>query len=428
MENKLFPFQGQAVEIMAKRRHTLLADSMGLGKTIQAIALIDKIKAKKTLIICKASIKENWKRKIIDWLPGQRIQIVNKKTDDIDWNFPIVIVNYDLISHSYIFQQLIRIDWDLLICDEAHYLKSAQAQRTKAVLAKNGLVHHAKRTLMITGTPILNRPIELYPMLKVLSPETIIPYSDYYRYGKRFCAGFQDGFSFNVNGASHTLDLNERLRRGYMIRRTYEEVEMELPKRRYEITLVDQPDGMAAQMTILEDAERKDFKFQKFDGGELATVRREVAEKKIEVCLNQIREWVNGNDKTLIFAYHHSVINKLSAELFDMWPVVITGETPSRQRQPLIDEFVKDPGHKVMLGQIQAAGEGIDGLQAVCHNVIFVEADWSPGVLNQAIARVWRLGQEHPVLIRFLVWSNSFDEHQMRTVLDKVKIIMEVLK
>ena len=429
--NQLYPFQKKSVSQLIQRKHTLLADEMGLGKTVQAIELMNYLMTPPILIICKASIKVNWQRKLEEWLIWPfEIQIINKKTDLINQQSSVVIVNYDLITHSHIFYQLKSIKWQLIICDEAHYLKNMKAQRTKAVLSKNGLIHCTERSLMMTGTPVLNRPIELYPMLKVLSPETIAPYNDYYKYAKRYCGGFQDGFCFNDKGASHTAELNERLRRGFMIRRTYEEVEMQLPKRRFEIVLLEQSEGVKTRLRVLDDAQRTDFKHQNFKANaeNLATLRREVAEAKIDITIDKIREYVESVDKLVIFAYHHSVIDRLVKELAEYNPAPLTGKTPTQWRQLAVDEFINKPERKVFIGQIDAAGEGIDGLQSVCHNVLFVESSWVPGAINQAIARVWRLGQTHPVLIRFLVWADSVEEHMMRVALDKVKTIREITK
>ena len=432
--NKLYPFQEVAVNKLMNRRHTLLADEMGLGKTCMAIELTNRLNLSKVLIICKASIKVNWVRKLEEWrsLGLDYIQLINKKTDDISPHANIVIINYDIISHSYMFNQLTHIPWQLIICDEAHYLKNMKAIRTRTVLGKNGLVHHTERTLMMTGTPVLNRPVELYPILKVLSPETIYPYKDYMSYAKRYCDAWWDKFSFNDKGASHTTELNERLRSGYMIRRTYSEVEMQLPKRRYEMVLIEQTDRIKPTLTTLENAERKDFKRQTLgvDAGGLATLRRETAEAKIDATIEKIREYVESVDKIVIFAYHHSVIEKLQKELHKTGygVITITGDTPTQHRQNRIDDFIKDPSIKVFIGQIQAAGEGIDGLQRVCHNVLFIESSWVPGEIAQAIARVWRLGQEHPVLIRFLIWANSVEEHMLRVALDKVKVIREITR
>lgn len=429
--NNLFPFQELGVQALMSRKHNLLADEMGLGKTIQAIELVNRLKLRKVLVICKASIKRNWQRKLEEWLISKRvIQIIDKKTDFISDFSEVVIVNYDLITHSYIHQQLTDIKWDLLICDEAHYLKNMEAKRTKAVLSRKGLAHCAQRTLMMTGTPVLNRPIELYPMLRVLAPTVIAPYSDYIRYGRRYCAGYQDGFGFNADGASNMDELNKKLRANYMIRRMTDEVQVQLPKKRYEVIFIDSTKEIQNQLEVLSNPARKDFKHSNLSagGGELATLRRECAEKKVAFSIELIKEYVESSGKIVIFAYHHTVIEAIERELSSFRTVVLTGSTSQLGRESSIKRFREDPQVKVFIGQIQAAGEGIDGLQDSCSNVLFVESSWVSGEIEQAIKRIHRMGQTKPVLIRFLVWADSVEEHMMRVALDKAQLIKEIVK
>lgn len=426
-----FKFQIEAKDIMCVRKHTLLADSMGLGKSFEIIMVINQLRLRRTLIICPASVKLNWVRELEEGLESRRyIQVINKRTDYIEPFSEIIIVNYDLIAHSNIFTQLKQIEFDLGVCDEAHYLKNMKAKRTLAVLAKNGLVFNCKRTIMATGTPVLNRPIELYPILKVLAPQVLGKYNDYYRYAKRYCDAYQDGFTLNADGASHTDELNESLRKHYMIRRLASEVYKELPAVRYQVLFVEQTTGAVATLRQLEEAGRSDFKHQKLgiDAGGLATLRRETAEMKLDACIEQIRDIVEQAGKIVIFAYHHSVIAKLEEVLHEFGTVTLSGDTDQRSRQDAITRFSGETGPRVFIGQIQAAGQGIDGLQKCCANVLFIESSWVPGEVKQAIARVSRMGQTKPVLVQFLIWADSIEEHLMRTALDKVEVIKEITK
>ena len=404
---------------------------MGLGKTNQSIALINALALRRVLILCPASIKRNWENKLKEWLTSPRvIHIIDKKTDFVTDLAEVVIVNYDIISHSYLHQQLTSIKWDLLLCDEVHRLKNMEAKRTVAVLSKNGLVRFADRFLGLSGTPILNRPIELYPILKVLAPAVLGPYSDYYKFGKRYCDGYQDGFSFNVSGASNTSELNQKLRDHFMIRRMTHEVEVQLPKKRYEMVFIDSTPGVQAKLRTIDNATRKDFKHQELeaDGGGLATLRREIAESKVEAYIETIKEYVESTEKIVIFAYHHSVIKKLEDELRQYGLVKLTGSTSQKDREENIQRFKSDPKIKVFIGQIDAAGEGIDGLQEACNNALFVEWSWVPGAIEQACKRLHRIGQTKPVLLRFLVWAGTIEEHMMKIALDKVRVIREILK
>lgn len=411
------------------RRHNLLADEPGLGKTVQAIELINQLTLHRVLIIVKASIKRHWQRKAHEWLTKPRvIQVIDHRTDTVEELAEIIIVNYELVTHSFIFYQLQARSWDLLICDEAHYLKNKDAHRTVAVLAKNGLAHRASRSLMLTGTPILNRPIELYPMLKTFAPNVLGPYNDYWRYAKRYCGAWQDGLTFNVKGATNTKELNEKLRKHYMVRRLTHEVEFQLPKKRYEMVFIDSDEKTKEKLRVLEAANAKDFKHQKLDGENLATLRRETAEEKVKKTIDLIKEYVEGVDKIVIFAYHHSVIAHLEKELQQYGVKTLTGATAQMERQKRIDDFKTNKQNKIFLGQIQAAGEGIDGLQDVCNNALFIECSWVPGEIEQACKRIHRIGQSKPCLFRFLIWADSVEEHMLRVALDKVQIIREVLK
>lgn len=430
---KLLPFQEEGVAFITSRKHTLLADDMGLGKSCQVIKAVESIKLQHVLIICPASVKLNWVREIKKWLKNYwlyDIQVINKRDEQLSHQANIIIVNYDLIAHSNIFNQLKGFDFDLLACDEAHYLKNMKATRTKAVLARNGLVHNARRTVMMTGTPVLNRPIELYPILKVLSPKTIEPYSDYYRFGRRFCDGYQDGFAFNADGASNTDDLNRRLRGGYMIRRMTHEVQVQLPPKRYQMIFVEQNAGAKAEFKEIENFSRKSVRHQNLgmDGGELATERKNLAMAKVQACAEYIKNAVESTQKLVIFAYHKNVISYLEKEFAEYEPATISGDSSQTARQSAIIRFKEQKNCKVFIGQIQAAGQGIDGLQHSCSNCIFLEWSWVPGEIEQAIKRLHRIGQENAVLIQFLVWADSIEEHMLRVALDKVEDIREILK
>lgn len=427
----MLPFQKEAVLRMVRQKHNLLADDPGLGKSLQAIALWEVLSLRRVLVVTKATLKTGFLKHIENWQLNKRVvQIINKKTDFVTDLAEVVIVNYDIISHSYLHQQLTSVKWDLLICDESHCLKNRDAKRTTAVLAKKGLVWSAARTLMMTGTPILNRPVELYPILRVLAPMVIAPYSDYLKFTKRYCDSFYDGFTYNDKGASNTEELNLKLRQHYMIRRSTHEVEIQLPSKRYEMVFIDSSPDVDKKLKVIDHATRQDFKHQNLDAaaGGLATLRRETAEAKVTAYIETIKEYVESTDKIVIFAYHRSVIKILEEALKEYGCVVLHGGCSQSNRHDSIEKFKSQEGIKVFIGQIDAAGEGIDGLQNVCHNALFVEWSWTPGLIEQACKRLHRIGQEKPVLFRFLVWANTIEEHQMRVALDKVKIIREVLK
>lgn len=427
---KYLPFQIDGIKWIISRKSSMIGDEMGLGKTIQAIGAINQLDARRVIIVCPASVKLNWEKELKEWLiEPLRIQVVNGRSTKILDNVNVVIINYDLVSHSHIWQQLVSFEWAMLICDEAHYLKNQSAKRTKAILARNGLAHRSHFKVMLTGTPVLNRPIELYPILSVLAPQVLGKYQSYISYVYRYCGAYRSAFRFDVSGASNTKELGERLRTTYMLRRTVDEVQKDLPDKIYQVHLIESTTDMQNKLTKIMDPKRLDFKYQDLNDGEhIATVRRETAMEKVKYALPHIETSIESVRKLVIFTYHIDVLEYLSDNLKDHGVVSISGGDTILKRQKAIDDFKKDDGKiKVFIGQIQAAGQGINGLQDNCHHVMFVEWSWVPGEIEQAIKRVHRMGQKNTVHVQFLVWAKSVEEHMMRTALDKLVTIREIV-
>ena len=424
---KLFPFQEDGVKFLTTHKEALLADEMGLGKTAQAIIACDKLKARKILIICPASVKYNWLTEFHAWTERRKTtyQILNKRSDRLVSGIEIIIVNYDIIINVNIFKQLKAQQFAVLICDEAHYLKNLKSKRTRAILGKNGLHKNAVYKYMLTGTPVLNRPIELYPMLKTLTPDILGKYISYKSYSYKYCAGFIDHWGyFNNRGASNVPGLNKMLKT-VMLRRTKTEVMSELPERRFQkITL--EPNESIKKLLRKEielNGEDKDRVF-----GEMSTVRQQIALAKLPQCISYVENTLEEVDKLVVFAYHRAVIDALKEQLGHYGVCMIRGDVPLLKRQKEINDFVTDPSQRVFIGQIQAAGQGIDGLQRVASHIIFVESSWVPGEIKQAVDRCHRIGQSKPVLAQFLVVKDSLEDQMFDSVIRKAKIIKGILK
>jgi SWI/SNF-related matrix-associated actin-dependent regulator 1 of chromatin subfamily A len=419
----LKPFQSEAVQFILNRRNVLLADAMGLGKTFSTLSAVECLFPDKVLIVCPASIKEQWAREIkaeTCFFPSN-VQIVSGRACKITGD--VVIINYDLLSGE-VLAQLKQIRFDVGIYDEVHYCKSMEAKRTKAVFGKAGLVHSCARNILLTGTPILNRPIELYPMLKVLAPEVLGKENTYEKFGVRFCQGWFDGYVLNVQGSSNEDELARRLKvSGFILRRTEKDVELQLPAKRTQVFVIDADGESHRQLVELEKGE---FKKQRFTTDEhIATIRRELAEKKVQKSMPLIKDLIEQAGKMVIFAYHKSVIDQLRAEI--PLCVRITGDCDQRERAVALKMFKEMPEVTVILCQITAGGQGIDGMQNVCNHCLFVETSWTPAEIDQAIARVHRMGQTKSVLVQFIVWGKSIESHLIRTCLDKTEVIQRIL-
>ena len=408
----------------------LLADEMGLGKTIQAIGLINACPDILTvLIVCPASLKNNWKRELERWLTvPMEIAVVSASTDVLP-KANVLIVNYDLL-HRFIWAPV-----DLLVLDEAHYCKNPLARRTKKALALR-----ADRKLFMTGTAILSRPIEVYPLVKALDPKN---WPSRHAFGMRYCAGFMGDWGADFSGASHLDELHDRLRTTIMLRRQKAEVLKDLPaKTRQIIELpadsrvllrekrirgVLETAALLSTSTNAEYAQRvKALSRAKQEAFEnLAVVRHETALAKVPQVIDFVTEVLESTTKVVLFAHHRDVIENLAVGLSAFQPVVLTGNTPINERQKLVDKFQNDPTCRLFIGNIQAAGVGIT-LTAASH-VIFAELDWVPGNMSQAEDRCHRIGQRDSVLVQHLVLEGSLDASIARALVDKQAVLDQAL-
>lgn len=425
----MYEFQDIGVSFLRTHKSALLADEPGLGKTIQAIRAVNELCAKKVLVVCPAVVKLNWERELQKWLnPKLKIQVLNGRKDKILPTSQVVVLNYDLLISPSIFVQLIRSAFSVGIFDESHYLKSRTAKRTKAVLLQGGVASRCVYRWFLTGTPVLNRPVELYPVLKACAPTDVLaPYLTFDSFARRFCGAYWDGFQLVATGATHMDELNVRLSK-FMLRRLKKDHLKELPDKQYQLIAIPPSDAKTKALV------KREFTFSQGDarkvavgvgGAELAVMRHELALSKVDTCVEHIKSVLEEKEKVVVFAYHKGVIAALKNALSIYGTAVITGDTSPMQRQDFIDEFQHNKVVRVFIGQIQAAGIGIT-LTAASH-VIFVETDWVPGVVDQAIDRCHRIGQKDSVMVQFLVIQDSLEEYIVRTMIDKKENIQRIV-
>lgn len=415
----LKPFQVDDVKFLTQPNedfnlpHRLLANPPGAGKTPVAAIAIKTVKAKSVLIICPSSklVKNAWKRHLIEWagIPEDQIFIVNSGIDYPASKCPFVIVNYELLQSKLLVKVFLQRWYDVIICDEAHRLKNLKGKTTKVVLSTHPkvppLIGRGYHKWLLSGTIMPNRPIELYPILKVLTPELIEPYADWEKFGRHFCNGFKEGFgAWNFKGASNIPDLAKRLK-PFMRRVSEEEIGLDI------------------------DVIESDFYIDdlKIEGSEedtpLATLRKEIGLAKIPDVAEYIKDQFTANKtKFLVFAYHPEVLQNLGNKLYDHAHVIYGGTTKAR-RDKVVEAFMKDPKSPVLLAQIGTMGEAVDGLQHVCHNIINVEPDWSCGRWYQAEGRLKRFGQNKPVKVCHVIAKGTLDDRVIATFDRKEKNI-----
>ncbi len=353
--------------------------------------------------------------------------------------------------------------WDLLAVDEAHAIKNPDAARTQAILGnsykkKLGIAQKSARRIYMTGTPMPNRPVEMWPILANCNPKE---FGNRSFFVKRYCGAHEQYVSakkkvLKVDGASNLEELQERLRSTVMVRRLKKDVLKDLPpKVRQVFPLVP---TAAAKKLIAEELEIWEAKFgsqinvaqealaiaeesqdkaeyqnvveslkyiQKVAFMEMAETRHNVAVAKVPSVIEHLQgKFAGGVDKIICFAHHKDVINAI-ADRFGDRAVTLFGDTKKEDRQRAIDGFQADKRIKLFVGGIMAAGTGLT-LTASSH-VVFAELDWTPANVTQAEDRAHRLGQKNTVFVEHLVIDGSLDARMAQMLVEKQEIADKAL-
>lgn len=413
-EMKLRPYQEEGVRFLTTHPHALLADEPGVGKTAQAIIAAFSVGAKSILVVCPASVRLGWWDEVSKW--GGSIN------------------RWDVISYNgAVSGKGLQRRYDVVILDEEHYCKTPESQRTQAIFGNiNGIARRGKYIWCLTGTPVLNRPRELYPILKTLCPA--FSQMSFAAYAQRYCGAYFDGRAINTKGASHLDELREKLR-GFMLRRTKAEVAPELPPKVYHRARLDvTAEEMAAvweeERAIGNREERISSIAEDFSQlGDLARLLRMTGEAKVPATVAYLKDLLSsGVDKVVVFARHREVIRRLEEGMKLEGVVVYHGGMSDDQKKEAVDAFRREGGARVFVGQIAAAGTGINGLQDTCSTVVFAELSWVPGEMGQAVDRCHRLGQTAECVNVHMLHVHGTLESAVLAVLErKEKVITKLM-
>lgn len=448
------PYQRAGIAFALDRQGTLFGDEPGLGKTVEAVGVLNTItNIIRALVICPASLKTNWLRELRKWLVYKDLTVGVAQGGYLpDTN--IIVINYDIVKRHK--KDLLDIKWDCIIGDELHMLKNPQAERTKAVFGvrakKKGEWVEPPLTapirLALTGTPILNRPAELFTVLNWLAPDQ---WPSRGAFGRRYCAG---GTSF-YDGASNLQELQVRLRSSVMIRRLKSEVLTDLPAKMRQVIEFDDPEsagkieaertaaqkyemGLAMLKAAAELAKASDNPDEYKDAilalrrgvsaafDELAKLRYDTAMSKVPYVIGHLKGLFEQmpDAKFVVFAHHHDVMDRIY-EAFPWQSVKLSGDMSTEARQKSVDRFQTDASVRLFVGSMKAAGVGLT-LTASSH-VVFAELDWVPATLSQAEDRLHRISQRNTVLVQHLVLAGSLDAVISRRIIDKQAVIDQAL-
>lgn len=443
----LYPFQKLGVEFLDSRRgRGLLADEMGLGKTIQALTWLRiHPEVRPAVVVVPASLKLNWAREARKWLePTEQILVVNGKPNgNTDLPGSIIVINYDILAditapdpNDKTKRVVVGFGWwkflrktnpKAIVIDECHYCKNHKAQRTQAV---RDLVRGIPHVIALSGTPIINRPIEFYNAIQMIRPEL---FPSWWDYTQRFCSRTVTRFGTDVSGASNTEELHRILTETIMIRRLKKDVLTELPAKIRAVLpleMTNRREYIQAANDFLGWLERKEGAeaADRAAGAEalvaIGKLKQLAAKGKMAAAKSWIADIIDGGEKLILFAVHHWVIDEIMAE-FKGQAVRLTGKETQEQRQEAVDRFQNDQTVRLFVGNIKAAGVGITLTAAT--QVAFLELGWSPGEHDQAEDRAHRIGQEETVNINYLVAEGTIEEDIAQLIDEKRAVLASVL-
>jgi hypothetical protein len=410
----LMPFQRAGVAYLLERRRAFLADEQGLGKTVQALATAQAAGAFPLVVICPASLKLNWQREARTWLPQRQTTVVDGGGRRNLVGAEIIVLNYEIV-HRHI-EALAALKPGMLALDEAHYVKSPQAARTKAVLELCERLPEDTMRVALTGTPIVNHPGELAPQLAAI--------------GRLSEFGSIASFERRYSGTRTRRELHERLRSSCYVRRLKQEVLTQLPEKRRAIVtmpLDNEPAYRKAERSFIEW-----LREQAVDGVDqltpalrsqaivkLTALRRLAAEGKLAAALSWISDFVASDERLLVFAHHRSI----QAAVVDQFPdcARILGTDGLAVREENVRRFQAVDGPQLCVCSMEAASHGFTLTAA--SDVAFLELAWTPAKHDQAEDRVHRIGQEQSVTAWYLLAADTIDERIARLLDDKRAVV-----
>lgn len=436
----LRPYQVIGSQFLASRKRALLADDMGLGKSAQAIEACRRVSKPHGRyfhvgVVCPASVKENWQREFKRFWPEYDDVFRGSKTEA---GGSVAVESFDKVRAGC---------WEttgfhVLIIDEAHYLKSRDSKRTTAIFGEGcneklgALIKDVPYVFCLSGTPTPNNNAELWPMLRALAPELILGKNgkpmNYWQFAMKYCDVVDNGFGMQIKGNRNTEELRARIA-PFVLRRKKADVLKDLPAVTFD-TLPLTNEIAAKALRDVERSEDAERVRSALDGGidlaglapgSVATLRRLTGIAKMYAVVSWVVDWLDGGgDKLVVFAHHREVIEGIASEIAPGVAVWITGNTPASARQKAIDAFQNNPGVKIFIGQIQAAGTGITLTAA--SEVLFAESSWVPSENMQAAARIHRIGQKNACLVRFATLAGSLDERIQMVAAKKAREVAEL--
>ena len=376
------------------------------------------------LILCPASLRHTWPaeiEKFIPELPPSAVHVVSG-FDDADFyarrgSIQIVVATYSLLqTRSAAARVLAQFDFQCVIADESHSLKERTSQRCQIAMP---LLEKARQLVLLSGTPALARPVELWAQVSCIAPDL---FGSYNYYTKQYCNARRGRFGYDVSGLSNADELHRKLRQ-VMVRRLKSDVLKELPpKQRSIIPIKISAESANACRDLMTDLKETRLSVDDLVGQDAASAHFEARHLlmmayqqsgigKAKSVAEFLLEWLTGSgtQKILVFAHHKDVMDVLEQAVAKKFKggghMRIDGSVPPKERALRVKKFQTSPNIRVAILSMTAAGVGLTLTAA--SSVLFAELHWTPGVLAQAEDRCHRIGQVNAVNVMYAVCKDE---------------------
>lgn len=456
-----FAHQLEGKTFLVKTRKAILADEMGLGKTTTAIMAAMEA-GRCTVVLCPASLKTNWAREIIELDPNAHIMIADGAAsymfaNEGDGSSAWYIANYDIADRERVEKEILAYMPGTLIMDEAHYIKNGSTQRTKAALKYAKLASHV---YLLTGTPIMNRPMELFTLLKAIDHPVATSKSAWFSFARRYCGGYMREFWRNVrdprtgqyerrkvqfldtSGATNLDELAANLAPVYL-RRTKDILGDKLPAKIIDNTTIEMAqeyrdayngawdDYMKYLLNAPKDSEDDKRNLLNIELArhiiEINKLKQAASKGKIPHVVEDAAEIIEQGEKVIIFTQYRDTLLEIVRQLKarKIRGVKLSGDDDGQARQTAVDYFQNHDDIKVFVANIKAGGVGLTLTAA--STVLFADMEWTPALHSQAEDRAHRIGQHKLVNIHYYIAKGTVDEDIVELLGKKQQVINKVL-
>ena len=430
---RLRPYQVDDVNAMANSRGLINANDMGLGKTAEGIIAATHVAKDKILVIAPRSVLYHWESQWKQWAPEYSVSVLPQSL--FTCSTDVVIINYEKLLNDSVMGSLRSSQWNIVLADEGHRMKNRRSKTSE----RGNLIPSRYRWLL-TGTPILNTPDDLYNLLHWIRPDIIG--ESYWQFVSLFCLVDETRFGRKIIGYTHDKDMRlllDMILSWTMIRVMKSEVLKELPpKNVYTVDLMMDP----KQKQLYRDAQK--LLFDKLPSNltiqnaavHLLRLMQITSNPGIYLagCPNPKFDYIvdlvgdNPEHSYVVFTKYVATVKDLVARLTKekISAVIHIGELTLEDRRNNLKKFTSKRA-RVLVATIASCGQGVDGLQNVSDTAIFIDADWSPAINDQAEDRLCRLGQANSVNIQYLQFPNTVDRYVGKVLQLKEDSINDIL-